>query len=324
MEFKSAIEINLRLHQLVRNERKITDEILEHINLMETFRGFAELGFSSMYAYLTTGLGYSEDAAYRRLAAARLLKKSPLIKEKIKNGKLNLTQAAKIQTLTKNYSDSEEIERIVSLVENKSLFETETVLATELGVIPKMSENLKPQKDNSVRIEITFSEEQFKKLQTVKSLLSHQCPNNSLLETLEELCDQFLSKHALKPIAPATKVAEDVAGEKIDALDANNLKKNERKNISDKPTQCLRVTKASQKAKSRYIPINIRRAIYRRAQGKCEFVGKENLHCESTYQLQFDHKIPLSLHGGSELENTRLLCRTHNLAEAKRLGISGN
>src|SRR5687768_4712757 len=97
MKLGNSKEIDLSLRRLVASERKITHEILIFINAMEACRGFAEFGYSSMFAYLTRGLGYSEDSAYRRLSAARLLKDVPEAAEKLRSGEMNLTQAAHIQ-----------------------------------------------------------------------------------------------------------------------------------------------------------------------------------------------------------------------------------
>lgn len=56
-----------RLEKLVLTERKITHVILCHINEVESRRLYAELGFDSMFKYLTRHCGYGEDSAYRRL-----------------------------------------------------------------------------------------------------------------------------------------------------------------------------------------------------------------------------------------------------------------
>nr|WP_295904026.1 HNH endonuclease signature motif containing protein [uncultured Bdellovibrio sp.] len=90
-----------RLEKLTRTERKMTHLILCHINEVESRRLYAELGFDSMFKYLTKYLGYGEDSAYRRLQAARLLKQVPAVAEKIENGALNLTQLTQVQKCLK-------------------------------------------------------------------------------------------------------------------------------------------------------------------------------------------------------------------------------
>jgi 5-methylcytosine-specific restriction endonuclease McrA len=55
----------------------------------------------------------------------------------------------------------------------------------------------------------------------------------------------------------------------------------------------------------------------------CEYsdpvTGKK---CDSNYQLQKDHIIPKAKGGSDDLTNFRTLCRTHNLSEARRWGLS--
>lgn len=69
MEFKNILNQDLlgRLDKLARTERKLTHAILCHINEVESRRLYADLGFDSMFKYLTHHCGYGEDSAYRRL-----------------------------------------------------------------------------------------------------------------------------------------------------------------------------------------------------------------------------------------------------------------
>ena len=53
MEFMTVEQINERLVVLVRNERKITDEILNHIILFKKCGGYLKLGYSNMHEYMT-------------------------------------------------------------------------------------------------------------------------------------------------------------------------------------------------------------------------------------------------------------------------------
>lgn len=55
----------------------------------------------------------------------------------------------------------------------------------------------------------------------------------------------------------------------------------------------------------------------------CEYVDPiTGRKCESNYQLQKDHIIPKAKGGSDYASNLRTLCRTHNLAEARRWGLS--
>lgn len=67
-------------------------------------------------------------------------------------------------------------------------------------------------------------------------------------------------------------------------------------------------------AASRYIPAEVRRAVYARDEGKCQI-------CSSTRDLEFDHVLPVALSGASTVRNVRLLCRAHNRASGARMTL---
>ncbi|MGZ3791626.1 MAG: HNH endonuclease [Bdellovibrio sp.] len=65
-------------------------------------------------------------------------------------------------------------------------------------------------------------------------------------------------------------------------------------------------------AQGRYISRHVKRTIFERADGQCEFISTDGHRCESHHLLEIDHIIPWSFGGGNNQENCRLLCRTHN------------
>lgn len=58
-------EIGFELEKLVREERKITNAVLQVICLGLESRAYLEHGFESMFEWLTKGFHYSNAAAYR-------------------------------------------------------------------------------------------------------------------------------------------------------------------------------------------------------------------------------------------------------------------
>ena len=67
----SDSELIERLTLLVRNEREATEGVVRHLAVLEARRAYARLGYSSLFDYVTKGLGYSASAAMRRIRAAR-------------------------------------------------------------------------------------------------------------------------------------------------------------------------------------------------------------------------------------------------------------
>ena len=64
---------------------------------------------------------------------------------------------------------------------------------------------------------------------------------------------------------------------------------------------------------SRYIPGELKRAVFHRDQGKCQYVDIVTQNkCDSKHLMQIDHRFPVSKGGKNTLENLQLLCAAHN------------
>ena len=88
------MQIVTNLKQLVASERKITAQIIELIQVIGQKKIHVQLGYPTLFAFLTEEIGYSASAAQRRIEAARILTAVPEIKEDIESGSLNLSQVA--------------------------------------------------------------------------------------------------------------------------------------------------------------------------------------------------------------------------------------
>ncbi len=112
-------EIKNQLEKLVPYERKLMAVVIEHIAEVERRRLYLEWDFTSLYEYLTRGLGYSESAAYRRIQAARAMIQMPELKQELENGLLNLSQISLAQTAIKQ---EQKQNGEVSLEDKRDLF----------------------------------------------------------------------------------------------------------------------------------------------------------------------------------------------------------
>ncbi len=74
--------------------------------------------------------------------------------------------------------------------------------------------------------------------------------------------------------------------------------------------------------KTRYIPIAVKQELFKRAQGSCEFIGRDGVRGQSRYKLQIDYfEVPFSQGGANSIDNCKLLCSSHNLHRASLAGI---
>ncbi|MFM6927816.1 MAG: HNH endonuclease, partial [Bdellovibrio sp.] len=300
--------------------------VLLHIAEIEERKIYADLGFDGMYSYLTRGLGYSEGSAYRRLQSARLLKQVPAVAEKIEEGSLNLSQLTQVQKCLKESTRKgetvsvEQTLKVLTKLENKNTFGTQKTLAVEMNLPVENREKVKPQQDESVRIEITLTKEQFAELEQAKSLLSHVCPNGSLSEVIATLA----KKHNQVKLTNK-KTTPSVIATGIDL--ASDLKMES--NILPKITSVegfwphALATKSEKKLTLRqYISVHTKRSLLTKAQHCCEYQNpKTGRKCQSKYKLEIDHRQPLALGGTNEYNNLRVLCQSHNALAARDAGL---
>src|SRR5258708_21932092 len=80
-----------RLASLTARDRLATAKLLDCIAEFDGRRLYLAAGYPSMYAYCVHALHLSEDAAYRRITAARLAWEFPAILDEIADGRLHLS-----------------------------------------------------------------------------------------------------------------------------------------------------------------------------------------------------------------------------------------
>ncbi len=210
------------VRSLVKEERRITREILDHINEVARRRLYADLGFSSIFDWLVKDFGYSESAAYRRMQAARVLLAVPEAAGKLESGALGLTVLSKVQTLIRadekrngERMSIQEKSDILTKVKSCSGREADHRLAQhfpELAAPPK--EKVHAVSEDQVSVQVTFTREQFEKLKRIQELLSHTHIGSSNAELLDAAMDVFLEKKdplrkSVKPrVAPCDTAAE--------------------------------------------------------------------------------------------------------------------
>jgi len=62
----------------------------------------------------------------------------------------------------------------------------------------------------------------------------------------------------------------------------------------------------------RYVPQDVRQAVWQRDGGKC-------VQCRADNYLEYDHIIPHSKGGANSVANVQLLCRSCNLKKSDRI-----
>ena len=68
--------------------------------------------------------------------------------------------------------------------------------------------------------------------------------------------------------------------------------------------------------RSRHVPAAVRRAVWKRDDGRCAFIGTDG-RCAERGFLEFHHVVPFADGGETTSGNLQLRCRAHNAHEAR-------
>jgi hypothetical protein len=134
------------------------------------------------------------------------------------------------------------------------------------------------------RLHVTVSRRFLSKLAAAKDALSHSHPGANEEQILEAALDLLLEKTA------------------------------KRRGLVGKPR------KEPPPSQSDAVPAHVRRAVWLRSGGRCEWALESGEVCGSTHQLELDHHPIPKAHGGpATIEDIRVHCKPHNLEGARRV-----
>jgi hypothetical protein len=166
------------------------------------------------------------------------------------------------------------------------------------------------------RLHVTVSKRFMKKLDAARDALSHSNPGGDAAAILEAGLDLLIERAARKRgivakprtgIAPSPNLSPAGAGERVDTRNRLSSAKESGELLGN------------ERAESRHIPAHVRREVWLRDSGRCQFRLENGDLCGSTHRIQFDHVRPVALGGESTVANIRLACAPHNLLAARRV-----
>ena len=151
--------------------------------------------------------------------------------------------------------------------------------------LPKTRDDAEPLTGELRRLHVTVSKRFLEKLAKARDALSHSHPDASTEAVLEAALDLLL------------------------------VKKDGQKGLVKKP----RTTPARPSGRPRHIPAEVKRAVWARDAGRCQWPVESGGICGSTRLLDLDHVVPVARGGTSSVENLRVVCRCHNQLAASRI-----
>jgi 5-methylcytosine-specific restriction endonuclease McrA len=176
-----------------------------------------------------------------------------------------------------------------------------TAAVLQLAVPALRQDEVLPLTADLRRVHLTVSRAFEEKLTRAKVALSHKYPAGRLEEIFDAGLDLILEEHdrrkgALKKPKPQkTAPARPPAGH-----DAGSAR-------------------ARSRAENKDIPRPVKREVWRRDSGRCQWKLASGNPCGSQVRVQFDHVVPRSRGGPSTAANVRLLCAAHNIIAAREL-----
>ena len=323
-----------RLGELAGHEREVQVEFLLHLAEFDTRRAWAEAGYRSLWDYLLRVVHLREGAAFRRIAAMRVVRRLPVVAEALRDGRLCLSTVAVLEQLLTEENVGELVARAAFLTKA----EVQRLAVTlQPRTAPKDGLRLLPSKKAEPRETRAPVDEP----STPAVSVATAPPTPAALQLAPPP-----SRATLEPVTADTyslRVTVDAALEKeiqeLRALLSHKIPNGDLMAVLREAVQCAlekhRKRKgAAEPARKRKSPVAakavtktvcgrepisaaVRRDVWKRDEGKCTWRGPDGQRCGSTWKVELDHIRPAALGGPSTVENLRLLCRAHNALSAE-------
>jgi hypothetical protein len=339
------------LAALVAQDRLTTAKLLAHIAEADARRLYAPAGYPSMFAYCVEELGLSEDAAYKRIQAARAARRFPVLLSAMAEGRLHL---AGVCLLVPHITEGT-VEELIDAATHRRKSEIEAWLVRRFGspepramiraVTPAAPEVAPGQVGSDVfarshelflgqagtdgagrdgelapgRVGDGVRGDELAPGQA-EAPTPAPSPERYLIQVTVEKSTHDKLRHAqalLSHAVPGGNVAK-VFDRALDALITQLEKKKFGAAVRPRLARHPRTVRRGSTPRGRHIPSPIRRAVWERDHGQCTFVSANGTRCEVRHLLEFDHIEPVAKGGRATIEGMRLRCRAHNQFEAER------
>ena len=333
------------LRTLVAQDRTTTAALLAHLAEVDARRLYAPAGYPSMFAWCVAELLLSEEAAFKRIRAARVARQYPAVFALVADGRLHLSAVVMLAA----YLTPENAEGLLAAAARQSKMGIEQLLAERFPrpdlpdriggpglsptVEPSAPGRIWPTDAQSSATPVGFLDGQLSP-GTVGAIGAQLAPGpvGSAGAQLAPGPAGASARPGVAPLAPGRyglqftvaqetyeklRYAQALLGHSVPsgelaqvldrALDALIARLEQRKFAATKRPRPRRA-----RADVRHVPAEVRRAVWERDSGQCTFVSAAGHRCNARTRLEFDHVEPVARGGRATVERMRLRCRAHN------------
>jgi hypothetical protein len=290
-----------RVRELAAWERRASVSLIRLLVELDERKLYLREGCSSLFTYCTQVLHLSEGSAYNRIEAARAARRYPSVLQALECGDLTLSAVRLLAPhLTRdNYA------RVLAAARHRSKLEIQELVASlspqpaaatiirrvaQHGAAPSVpgvdAAVVTPLAPDAYRLQVTLTRETHDKLRRAQVLSRHTLPRGNVAALLDRALTLL-----------------------VDHLE---------RRICAGATSPRRGRGHAAAASGRHIPARVRRAVWKRDEARCAFVGRLG-RCRETAFLEFHLVQPYADGGPSTIENIELRCRAHNQHEARQI-----
>ena len=327
LDHLSDAALDRDLERWVARESSATATVLAHIAESEARQRYLVLAFPSMLEYCRGRLRYPREAAKKRLRAARVARRFPVLFDALAEHRLSLSAIV----LLAPHLTRENSEELVGAASNQSTAEVERLLAerfprTELLALVEAVPGSSPAqaaRDASSAGAVPGAPGAIVRQGSPGTLRARNA--RSWVEPIaarryalhcsvdQETHDLLVrAQELLSHAVPAGDIAEVVKRGLVllvRRLEQRKLAK------TDRPRRSRRSS-----ADPRRLPAPVRRAVWQRDGVQCTYVCAETgQRCPARQLLELDHIVPVARGGQATVDNLRVRCRAHNGSEADRV-----
>jgi hypothetical protein len=319
--------------QLVTQDRTTTAALLAHLAEVDARKLYVPAACASMFVYCVRELRMSEDEAYKRISVARIARQFPGVFPMLADGRLSQTTAL----LLAPHLSPDNADDLLAAATHKTKSEVELLLAqrfprpdlpTLLRPVPPAVPTPRLDQPSVADPGVLLAPERVGPAVPSESPLL-PAPVIQPLPPRARIAPLAPGRFALQVTITGTahdllRQAQALLGHAVPSGDVAEVIERALTLLVEKLEQqkfakCARTRRSHGTANPRYIPAEVKRAVFKRDRGQCTFVGENGKRCESRTRLEYDHIEAVARGGRATVAGIRLLCRTHNQHAAERV-----